>query len=123
MGGKIETGESGIDAAYRELYEETGISNKVKLEYLMDIVYHKHKMVLEIYTGIVWDGIHLVEEYQKLFWFDRNEDFFDSCFAGEGNIGHIIRQMNLGIYSKGMLRNTMEGIIWSSQLCLIYLFQ
>ena len=96
VGGKIETSESGIEAAYRELYEETGISKeKVKLEHLMDIVYYKKDMMLEIYFGTICRTINLVEECQKLFWFDENTDFFGSCFAGEGNIGHIIRQIEM----------------------------
>ncbi len=37
VGGKIEPGEDGETAAYRELFEETGISRRdIKLIHLMD---------------------------------------------------------------------------------------
>ena len=41
VGGKIETGEAGIDAAYRELFEETNISKEdITLYPLMDFKYY-----------------------------------------------------------------------------------
>mgnify|MGYP002676872087 CR=1 FL=1 len=40
VGGKIELDESGIDAAYRELEEETAITqNDIVLTHLMDFTY------------------------------------------------------------------------------------
>ena len=40
VGGKVEQGESSIDAAYRELQEETGITPKqIQLYHFMDITY------------------------------------------------------------------------------------
>lgn len=39
-GGKIEPGENGIDAAYRELWEETSIDREeIQLVHLMDFTY------------------------------------------------------------------------------------
>jgi len=39
VGGKVEKGESNEEAAYRELFEETGISRKdIELDYFMDII-------------------------------------------------------------------------------------
>ena len=41
VGGKIEDGEEGIDAAYRELEEETGISgDDIDLLHMMDFTYY-----------------------------------------------------------------------------------
>ncbi|GIO68345.1 NUDIX hydrolase [Paenibacillus cookii] len=41
VGGKIEPGERGMDAAYRELMEETGISPEdVTLHHVMDFTYY-----------------------------------------------------------------------------------
>ena len=49
VGGKLEKGESSKDAAYRELYEETGITKQdIELHRLMDMTYYQQKFVLEI---------------------------------------------------------------------------
>ena len=41
VGGKIECGEDGVCAAYRELWEETGIAKEdIGLVHLMDFTYH-----------------------------------------------------------------------------------
>ena len=38
--------------------------------------------------------MNLVEEVNKLYWVDKNENFFDiDKFAGEGNIGHMVKQV------------------------------
>ena len=63
VGGKVETGENSIHAAYRELYEETGISrNQITLFPLMDITYYQRKFVLELYVGQLQDEVELIEE-------------------------------------------------------------
>lgn len=52
VGGKREQNESGIDAAYRELEEETAITKEdIKLCYLMEISYPFDDCDLEIYVG------------------------------------------------------------------------
>lgn len=36
------------------------------------------------------------DEVNKLYWLDKNENYFDiTKFAGEGNIGHMLEQVNL----------------------------
>ena len=36
----------------------------------------------------------MIEEVNQLQWMDKQENFFDyTKFAGEGNIGHMIRQV------------------------------
>ena len=36
------------------------------------------------------------EEVNKLCWMDKNENFFDiEKFAGEGNIGHMLKQAEI----------------------------
>lgn len=41
MGGKIEKNENGLDAAYRELEEETTITkDDIMLLHIMDFTYH-----------------------------------------------------------------------------------
>ena len=38
----------------------------------------------------------LVEEVNKLYWIDATENFFDmNKFAGEGNIGHMLQQVEM----------------------------
>lgn len=52
MGGKIEEGEDGLAAAYRELLEETAITREdVKLTHLCDFTYYISDCYLEIYVG------------------------------------------------------------------------
>ena len=97
VGGKVEKGEDELHAAYRELQEETGITNDdIKLTHLMNFQYEMSDMELELYVGKLNKEKGLVEEINKLFWLDKNENFFDmEKFAGEGNIGHMVKQVEL----------------------------
>ena len=93
VGGKIESGEDGFHAAYRELYEETGIGrDDIELHHLMDFDYYLPPIRMEVYVGTLNKDKVLVEEKNPLHWLERTEDFFDvEKFAGDGNIGHIVR--------------------------------
>ncbi len=93
VGGKAEGAESGLDAAYRELQEETGISrDDIQLVHLMDFTYYVHDYVLEIYAGRLNKNVNLQEELNPLEWLSLSEDFTDeSRFAGNKNLAHIIR--------------------------------
>jgi len=90
VGGKIEPGEDGLAAAYRELREETGISD-IKLVHLMDFTYYLDGSCrLEVYAGRLAEPVDVHGDENELAWIDLREDFFDMRrFAGEGNIGHI----------------------------------
>lgn len=92
VGGKIEENEDGFDAAYRELYEETGITkNDVKLYHLMDFTYHLQDFYMEVYVGKLNRVVEVSGEENELFWIDSDVDFSDTTlFAGVGNINHII---------------------------------
>lgn len=92
VGGKIEKDESPINAAYRELEEETGISAKdIKLYRMMDITYYHLNFVLELYVGTLQEEMELVEEVNPLEWLSIEENFADpDRFAGKQNIAHII---------------------------------
>ena len=47
VGGKIEPGEDHFDAAYRELFEETGISRSdVTLSHMMDFTYYNQHCIV-----------------------------------------------------------------------------
>lgn len=95
VGGKVEKDEDETYAAYRELQEETGITNKdISLKHLMNFQYYELDMELEVYFGKLNKDVTLIEEVNKLYWIDKDENFFDSDkFAGEGNIGHMLRQI------------------------------
>ena len=95
VGGKIEKENDGLNEAYRELYEETGISaNDTNLIHFMNISYVKWNKELEVYYGILNKDVDLIEEVNKLEWVQINDNFFDmNKYAGEGNIGHIIEEI------------------------------
>lgn len=97
VGGKIEQGEDGYDAAYRELFEETGIRRgDIRLVHLMDLSYPLGDYYIEVYTGRLTHETELREEKNPLLWIASGENFFDmSRFAGTGNIGHILEQVKL----------------------------
>jgi 8-oxo-dGTP diphosphatase len=95
VGGKIEAGENGYEAAYRELEEETGITKmNIDLFHMMDFTYYNQDCYVEVYAGYLKTDIRLREEVHPLIWLELNENFFDSSkFAGEGNIGHMLEQV------------------------------
>lgn len=97
VGGKVEHNENELHAAYRELQEETGITNnEIKLVHIMNFQYKISDMELEVYVGKLNKNMHLVEEVNKLYWIDTEENFFDmEKFAGEGNIGHMLKQVEI----------------------------
>ena len=97
VGGKVEKGESNEDAAYRELFEETGISrNDIELDYFMDINYFKYENNIQVFYGILKHEVKLIEEKNKLEWVEINDELLNTeKFAGNYNIPHIIRQIKV----------------------------
>lgn len=97
VGGKLEENEDSLEGAYRELEEETGITkDDTILIYLMNFEYKLLDMQLQVFVGKLNKEKTLVEEVNKLYWMDLNENFFDEeKFAGEGNIGHMLCQVNI----------------------------
>lgn len=95
VGGKVEKDEKELDAAYRELQEETGITGEdITLTHIMNFQYMLSDMELEVYAGKLNRDVELTEEINKLCWMDKKENFFDiDKFAGEGNIGHMLYQV------------------------------
>ena len=84
-------------AAYRELQEETGITaNDIILTHFIDFTYYLSDCYLEVYVGKLNKEISVNGEENELYWSGLECDFFDmSKYAGEGNIGHIIENVNL----------------------------
>lgn len=92
VGGKVEEGEDGRSAAYRELYEETGIANdRIQLFHFMDLTYYHPDYELELYVGKLSAPGELVEEVNPLEWLPLTENFADpDRFAGDQNVAHIV---------------------------------
>jgi 8-oxo-dGTP diphosphatase len=97
VGGKVEENESNEDAAYRELFEETGIThNDIELEHFMDLNYFKYENNIQVYYGVLKHDVTLVEEKNKLEWLPLGDNLLEnSKFAGNYNIPHIIRQIKV----------------------------
>lgn len=97
VGGKINPGEDKMDAAYRELGEETGIcKSDIDLTYILNLQYPMNGMELEVYAGKLNKKVNLIEEVNELYWINKNENFADkNKFAGEGNIMHMVEHANL----------------------------
>ncbi len=97
VGGHIEAGESGEAAAYRELFEETGIGREdITLRHLMDFTYYNQDCFVEVWCGRLRADVRLVDEVNPLEWIEITEgdDYFDMTkYAGEGNIGHMLEQV------------------------------
>lgn len=97
VGGKVEKDETGLESAYRKLEEESGITKEdIILTHLMTFNYQMSNIELQVYTGKLNKDVKVVEEVNKLYWINANDNFFDMTkYAGEGNIGHIIEQVKL----------------------------
>lgn len=97
VGGKVEENESNYEAAYRELFEETGIGKKdIELDYFMDLNYFKYENNIQVFYGILKHDVNLIEEKNKLEWVTINDELLNNeKFAGNYNIPHIIRQIKI----------------------------
>lgn len=92
LNGKVDAGENSLAAAYRVLYEETGIGKaKVKLFHFMDMTYYAQDLIMEMYVGQLGESVKLIEEVNPFIWLPLTEDFNEETkFAGEQNIAHIV---------------------------------
>ena len=96
VGGKIEKGEDGYNAAYRELFEETAIEREdIKLTHLLDFTYHIAQEYVEVYVGRLNKDVEIKGDENVLYWTYFDHNFFDpTLYAGEGNIGHIMMHID-----------------------------
>lgn len=97
VGGKIEANEDGMDAAYRELWEETAITSEdIELVHLMDFTYCLDHCYVEVYVGKLKHDVNVCGDENELYWSTLEHDFFDPTkYAGEGNIGHIMMHVEM----------------------------
>jgi 8-oxo-dGTP diphosphatase len=97
VGGKIEKGEEGEHAAYRELFEETSITREeITLERLMTFDYPMDGCYVEVWAGQLTQPTEVSGDENDLEWLPLTEDFFDmKKYAGEGNIGHMFEILKL----------------------------
>lgn len=97
VGGKIEPEEDHLDAAYRELFEETSLTREdIGIVLLMSFNYPLDGCYVEIYAGRLKEEKQVSGTENELLWLPLDEDFFDmKRFAGEGNIGHIYEILKL----------------------------
>ena len=95
VGGKVEPGETGMDAAYRELREETAITREdITLIHLMDMTYYTYHIQIQVYVGRLNKEFYVSGTENQLIWLPASSNFEDmSRFAGEGNIAHIIEMI------------------------------
>ncbi len=100
VGGHIEPGEDSESAAYRELFEETGIRrDDVELLHFMDMTYHTFGCSLEVWFGQLRSEIIPSGDENPLEFHEVNDNYFDTTrFAGEGNLGHIITELREAKY-------------------------
>lgn len=97
VGGKIEPNEDHLQAAYRELAEETNISKTdIELIHFMDFTYYLDDTLLETYIGTLSTNVDIHGEENQLAWIKLTDDFKDlNRFAGNGNIYHILKEISL----------------------------
>ena len=95
VGGKIEPGEDGTDAAYRELFEETGITREdIALTHMIDYTFYMDDCFVEVYAGRLNKEKEVFGDENELHWMDFDENYFDTVrFAGEGTIGNILEHI------------------------------
>jgi 8-oxo-dGTP diphosphatase len=68
----------------------------ITLHHLMGLTYYLNHCYVEVYVGRLKREVIVSGDEHPLFWSDLSEVFFDmSLFAGEGNIGHMIEQVNM----------------------------
>jgi len=93
--GSVLKGETSLQGAVRELFEETGISrDDITLKHLMDFTYYNQGCYVEVWCGRLTREVTVIDEANPLCWLDFDHDFFSMDeFAGEGNIGHMLEQI------------------------------
>lgn len=86
VGGHIEYLENPMDASYREVFEETGISKEdIELKFLQTdswVMCNSEMWNLYVTYGILNKDVELVEEANPLYWEENWQNLIDGY--GEG---------------------------------------
>ena len=95
VGGKVEAGETFLDAAYRELEEETGVTRQdISLKHLMDMTYHTYGIEIQVFVGQLKHEVQVSGDENQLVWLPADGDFTGADrFAGQWNIAHIMEMI------------------------------
>ena len=95
VGGKLKPDETGMAAAYRELWEETAITAEdISLIHLMDMNYYTYRIQIQVYVGRLNKDVLVHGDENQLLWLPADSNFEDMTrYAGEGNIAHIIEMI------------------------------
>lgn len=90
IGGEVDTCEDSFAAAYRVLYEKTGmIAKEIELIHAMDFIYYHQEVQVEVFVGKLRENITL---NSKLCWMSVCEDFMDEGkFDKNREIAHILK--------------------------------
>ena len=68
----------------------------IKLTHLMDFTYYLDDCYVEVYVGKLNKEVFIEGDENDLYWSGLDKDFFDETkYAGEGNIGHIMKQIEM----------------------------
>lgn len=105
LGGKKENNESNTESAYRELFEESGITSAdIELTALFTTQYHRDGIELQVFFGTLKHAVDLVPEKHPLHWITiADQDFADNTkFAGQGNIKHMVEMLVNSQQGKGL---------------------
>lgn len=92
IGGKKEANETLMESCYREMEEESGLTNnEVELNPFMSFMYYLLDYELYVVVGYLNEQVSLRAEKNPLVWVDIHENFEDRLrFAGDGNIQHMM---------------------------------
>lgn len=103
IGGMVNELEDLIDASYRKLEEETGITRKdIELKFLMQesvTMWHGGCYSIYVTAGVLNSKVSLREEKNPVFWWDASDtEFLNSC-GYEGDLEVYVKRASylLGI--------------------------